>query len=73
MASKSRFEKFKNIVSALISPKGPSAQASDIPESFMGDRKKKLDGMGGKNMGGMFDIIYKKKKERETSLKEIDY
>ena len=39
----------------------------------MEKRKKKIDTMSTKQQGGMFDIIYKKRKEREKALSEIDY
>ncbi len=39
--------------------------------SAMASRKAALDRIGGAHTGGMFDIIYKKRKETEDALKDI--
>lgn len=67
MADRSMKDKFKGIVRSLLTPKVPTAEA------YMETRKKKLDSMGGKKSGGMFDFIYKKRKERDQALQGIDY
>ena len=61
------------VLASFMKSKAPKAGAGDLPDDFMGGRKKKLDAMGGKNTGGMFDIIFKKRKEREDALKNIEY
>ena len=68
----SKFEKFKGIVKSFMSSRARGVGASEMPQNFMGVRKKKLDMMGGRNPGGMFDIIYKKRKEREDALRGIE-
>lgn len=65
----SKFDRFKDIAMSLMSPDGRSAQAEGVMEK----RKKKLEMMGGKKSGGMFDVIYKGRKAREEALGGIDY
>lgn len=65
----SKVEKWKGILKTLMSPGGSSVEAS---EGRMEKRSKKLEEMGPGHTGGMFDIIYKKRKERENSVKWID-
>jgi hypothetical protein len=65
-------KKVKEAVSSFAAPKGPQSKASDVPLKTMEGRKQKLDEMGGQNTGGMFDIIYKKRKEREDALKDFE-
>lgn len=69
----SRFDKFKGIVKSLMSQQSRSASAAEMPGNMMDSRKKRLEKIGPKNTGGMFDIIYKKRKETESALGEIDY
>lgn len=64
-----KFDRIKDIAKGLLSPSGAPASAEDMMEK----RKKKLDMMGGKKMGGMFDVIYKGRKVREDALKGYDY
>ena len=67
MPSSSKKGRFSDIVRSLFTAGNPSAEA------YMEKRKKKIDTMSTKQQGGMFDIIYKKRKEREKALSEIDY
>lgn len=60
-------EKVKGLVRTLLTPKVQTV------EGHMDTRRKKLEVMGAKKTGGMFDIIYKKRKEREQTLKEAGY
>lgn len=65
----SKLDRIKEIAKSLMSPDGRSSSAEDV----MDKRKKKLETMGGKNPGGMFDIIYKKTREKNKALDEIEY
>ena len=67
-----RMKKFKGIIKSLLSPKAPPSGTA-MAEGMMEIRKNKLEMMGPKKTGGMFDIIYKKKKEKEKALSEIEY
>lgn len=67
-----RFDRIKDIAKSLLGPKEPIGVAAG-PEDMMGKRKQRLDQMGGQNTGGMFDIIFKKRKEREKAVRDIDY
>lgn len=65
-------KKIKEGVASFVAPKAPQTGAGDMPVRVMAERKQKLEGMGGQNPGGMFDIIYKKRREREDALKDIE-
>lgn len=45
---------------------------NNIIDRNMAARKQKLDAKGGNMMGGLFDLIYRKRKERESALDAID-
>lgn len=60
--NRSKKEKFKGLIQSMLSP-----------TRMMEGRGMKLKTMDEKNMGGMFDIIYKKRKERERALGQIEY
>lgn len=65
-------KKIKESVASFAGPKGPQAGGSSMPVEVMSRRKQQLEQMGGQNTGGMFDIIYKKRREREDALKNIE-
>ena len=55
----------KSVVASLM-------RSMQVPE-IMEKRKKKLDAMSNKKMmGGLFDIIYKKRREREKAVFDIE-
>lgn len=73
MADKKKSDRFKGLVSSLLSPGVPKAEGATMPLKYMENRKAKLDSLEKKSTGGMFDFIYKKRKEREKTLKEAGY
>lgn len=69
----SKMERIRGIAKSLFTQSSRRASAATLPEDVMESRKRRLDSIGGRKMGGMFDIIFKKRKERENSLRGIDY
>lgn len=76
MPDYSRLEKLKRLALSLIAPGGQPAMAAPSPQDpllpHMDTRQQQLQALGGGNTGGMFDIIYKKRKEREQRMREIE-
>ena len=64
-------EKRRGIAESLLSPGAPGARANP-PEEMMRRRNARLEAIGKKKGGGMFDFIYRKRKEREAAINEID-
>lgn len=63
--AESRLDRIKGIARALIGrPYGPGIKAE------MEERKKKLEKLGPKKTGGMFDVIYKGRKAREDAMQD---
>lgn len=74
MPQPSRMERLKALAASLLGPSVTSAQGSDAPGPViqtMQNRQNALNQSGGNRLGGMFDIIYRKRKEREDALRDL--
>jgi hypothetical protein len=68
----SKVEKWKGIIKTLFSPVGDTAKAEERMVGHMEKRGKILTKHGPEHTGGMFDIIFKKRKEREQTIKNVE-
>lgn len=74
MPGPSRMERLKALAASLLGPSVTSAQGAPVPGPIvqtMQNRQNTLNQSGGNRLGGMFDIIYRKRKEREDALRDL--